>query len=48
VPAGRWPGLWRRTVTETDMMGSPSKYRLERNGIRLGACTRPRTEAGAA
>ena len=27
---------WRRTVTETDMMGSPSKYRLERNGIRLG------------
>jgi hypothetical protein len=27
---------WRRTVTETDMTGSPSKYRLERNGIRLG------------
>ncbi|WP_226963954.1 hypothetical protein [Nostocoides sp. F2B08] len=27
---------WRRTVTETDMAGSPSKYRLERNGIRLG------------
>lgn len=27
---------WRRTTTETDMMGSPSKYRLERNGIRLG------------
>lgn len=27
---------WRRTVTETDVTGQPSKYRLERNGIRLG------------
>lgn len=27
---------WRRTAIETDVTGSPTKYRLERNGIRLG------------
>ena len=27
---------WRRTVTETDSTGAPHKYRLERNGVRLG------------
>ena len=27
---------WRRTVTETDGLGLPAKYRLERNGQRLG------------